>query len=193
MFHAHKCHQVNLLLFLQILFRKLNGITFRRYHLTVQANAVCVDLLVWAAVDEATAESVLYRLADKIHSRDGNNLIVAHLPLLLVCLRGLGRLADKFPSLSSLVIGHLRDFLVIPSPILLQLHRQSQNVVAAGSNRQMISVNGVAAHDDQMEGLSVAQDAFEQLRETSIDNLCIALKSAVKVCWLSLSVSEFLY
>lgn len=40
-----------------------------RYRLTVQANASCVDLLVWAAMEESTAESVLNRLADKIHSK----------------------------------------------------------------------------------------------------------------------------
>ena len=41
----------------------------------------------WAAMEEVTAESVLNRLAEKIHSKENNHLIMAHLPLLLVCPR----------------------------------------------------------------------------------------------------------
>lgn len=53
---------------------KLTGAT--RYRLTVEANASCVDLLVWAAMEEAAAESVLNRLADKIHSKVLNQIII---------------------------------------------------------------------------------------------------------------------
>jgi hypothetical protein len=44
-------------------------------------------------MEEVTVESVLNRLADKIHSKDNNHLIMAHLPLFLVCLKALGQLA----------------------------------------------------------------------------------------------------
>ena len=46
------------------------------------------------------------------------------MPLLLVCLEGLGKLADKFPNIASTSIAALRDFLVRPSPILTKLHRR---------------------------------------------------------------------
>lgn len=46
------------------------------------------------------------------------------MPLLLVCLEGLGKLAEKFPNIASTSIYCLRDFLVTPSPILLKLHRR---------------------------------------------------------------------
>ena len=46
------------------------------------------------------------------------------MPLLMVCLDGLGKLAQKFPNIASTSIYNLRDFLVTPSPILLKLHRQ---------------------------------------------------------------------
>lgn len=42
----------------------------------------------------------------------------------MVCLEGLGKLAQKFPNIASTSIYYLRDFLVVPSPILLKLHRQ---------------------------------------------------------------------
>jgi len=46
------------------------------------------------------------------------------MPLLMVCLEGLGKLAQKFPNIASTSIYHLQDFLIAPSPILLKLHRQ---------------------------------------------------------------------
>jgi phosphatidylinositol 4-kinase len=48
-----------------------------------------------------------------------------HMPLLMVCLEGLGKLAKKFPSIAGTSISYLRDFLVDPSPILAKLHSQA--------------------------------------------------------------------
>jgi phosphatidylinositol 4-kinase len=118
-------------------------------------------------MEEVTAESVLNRLADKIHSKDNNHLIMAHLPLLLVCLKAIGQLAVKFTHLASNVIACLRDFLVSPSPILLRLHHQSQT---QNPNQNV---------DDPL--VLSARAAFERLREASIDNLCLALKAGMQV------------
>lgn len=143
----------------------------------MQANASCVDLLVWAAMEEVTAESVLNRLADKIHSKDNNHLIMAHLPLLLVCLKALGQLAGKFTHLASNVIVCLRDFLVSPSPILLRLYHQSSTLNNPVAPR--ITSNGSIVSEDPV--ISSARAAFERLREASIDNLCLALKAGMQV------------
>jgi len=48
-----------------------------------------------------------------------------HMPLLMVCLEGLGKLANKFPNIAGTSISYLRDFLVDPSPILAKLHGQA--------------------------------------------------------------------
>lgn len=61
---------------------------------------------------------------EKINSNHGPKLVLAHMPLLMVCLEGLGKLAQKFPNIASTSIYYLRDFLVAPSPILLKLYRQ---------------------------------------------------------------------
>lgn len=47
------------------------------------------------------------------------------MPLLMVCLEGLGKLAEKFPNIAGTSISYLRDFLVDPSPILAKLHGQA--------------------------------------------------------------------
>lgn len=48
------------------------------------------------------------------------------MPLLIVCLEGLGKLAQKFPNIAGTSISYLRDFLIDPSPILTKLHFQAQ-------------------------------------------------------------------
>lgn len=149
--------------------------------MTVEANASCVDLLVWAAMEESTAESVLNRLADKIHSKDKNHLIMAHLPLLLVCLRALGQLAGKFSHLAASVVECLRDFLVNPSPILSRLHHQGQQqpMSPSGPTPKISLGGGQIVLEDPMAAASRA--AFDRLREAAIDNLCLALKAGLQV------------
>lgn len=143
----------------------------------MEANATCVDLLVWAALDDSTAESVLKHLDKKIKSRDDIQLIMAHLPILLVCLRALGQLADKFTHLTNNVIEYLRDFLLDPSPILLTLYHQSQQDNM--TRPQQIVVYNTNQTQDLVVTSSLA--AYEKLREAAIDNLCSALKAGTKV------------
>lgn len=69
------------------------------------------------------ADSLCSRLTEKINSNDNHKLVLAHMPLLMVCLEGLGKLAQKFPNIASTSIYCLRDFLITPSPILLKLHK----------------------------------------------------------------------
>ena len=45
------------------------------------------------------------------------------MPLIMVCLEGLGKLAEKFPMLSKQSSDCLREFLTTPSPILSRLSR----------------------------------------------------------------------
>lgn len=55
----------------------------------------------------------------------GHKIVMDHMPLLMVCLEGLGKLAQKFPNIAGTSISYLRDFLVDPSPILAKLHAQA--------------------------------------------------------------------
>ncbi|UYV78925.1 PI4KA [Cordylochernes scorpioides] len=80
--------------------------------------------------------------------------------------QGLGELAQKFPSIAHSCISALRDFLVIPSPILPKLHRPHQGI---DSTRVVAS-----------ESANIAQAAFDNLRDTALDNLCRALRAGLE-------------
>lgn len=71
------------------------------------------------------ADKLCSRLHQKLNTNIGHKIMLDHMPLLMVCLEGLGKLAKKFPSIAGTSISYLRDFLVDPSPILAKLHSQA--------------------------------------------------------------------
>lgn len=125
-----------------------------------------------------------------------------HMPLLMVCLEGLGKLAQKFPNIAGTSISYLRDFLVDPSPILGKLYAHAMQSLALQKNeKESTSCKIVVQHSDSRHvmnilgdnqkqingpvgGVAVAstgrsgQAAFEALRDAAIENLSIALRAA---------------
>jgi phosphatidylinositol 4-kinase len=98
------------------------------------------------------------------------------MPLLMVCLEGLGALAKKFPNIASTSIYCLRDFLITPSPILSKLHRQANEKGNKENLKVIAHVNGLKA--ETTKTTSPTQSAFEKLRDAAIENLCYALEAA---------------
>ena len=99
------------------------------------------------------ADSLVTKLTDKISQTSSHKLILAHLPLILVCIevqirlnsksnfdqrdemyfQGLGKLAEKFPMLAKQGSDCLREFLSTPSKLLIRLQRHYHHV--QGTNR----------------------------------------------------------
>ncbi|KAJ8983343.1 hypothetical protein NQ317_003148 [Molorchus minor] len=98
------------------------------------------------------------------------------MPLLMVCLEGLGKLAQKFPNIASTSIYCLRDFLITPSPILSKLHRQANE--KSNKDNLKITAYGNELKAETTKTVSPTLSAFEKLRDAAIENLCHALRAA---------------
>lgn len=128
------------------------------------------------------------RLHQKLDTNIGHKIMLDHMPLLMVCLEGLGKLAKKFPGIAGTSISYLRDFLVDPSPILAKLYSQATmqkkkekeiapyRIVVQTPEHQQAAITDVPLKSPGMTKSPVS--AFEALREAAIENLSIALRAA---------------
>lgn len=136
------------------------------------------------------ADSLITKLTDRITSSSSHKLILAHMPLILVCLevretnlqtlssrvttlphvctftpfcfQGLGSLAEKFPVLAKQSNDCLKEFLTCPSKMLVRLSRQYHN-----KHRNLPQV--LVTNSDRFEGRPTLQQS-----QTAKDSLPIS-------------------
>lgn len=144
------------------------------------------------------ADKLCSRLCQKLNTVLSHKQLMDHMPLLMVCLEGLGKLAKKFPNIAGTSVTYLRDFIVHPSPVLAKMHALAMQQQKKGKENNniplKITVQGpeksLDLNQSKPAGMTKsAQSAFDLLREVAIENLSLALRSAYAMdpyCILSL-------
>ena len=147
--------------------------------INILTNAMCLDLLIWFAKDESSADNLCYRIADKINASHGHRLMITQLPIFLACLNGIGYLVKKFPHTAPNCISILKEFLTVPSPILSKLFSQKQleNFHSDTFNFTLNETNmKVNNNNYNIPDKSSCSSLFIRLRDCAIENLCICLR-----------------
>eukprot|EP00094_Tigriopus_californicus_P003842 TCALIF_03698-PA protein Name:"Similar to PI4KA Phosphatidylinositol 4-kinase alpha (Homo sapiens)" AED:0.07 eAED:0.07 QI:1/0.8/0.75/0.93/0.86/0.93/16/174/2161 len=140
------------------------------------------------------ADNLVTKLTDKINTSSNHKLILAHLPLIMVCIEGLGKLAEKFPMLAKQSSDCLREFLANPSKLLIRLsrhyHHPSSRNNPGGSKAapgkkvpSLVVTQSESAQSMQMpkSRADATRIAFEKLRDCAIENLCKGLISQMDI------------
>uniref|UniRef100_A0A3Q2DTD6 Phosphatidylinositol 4-kinase, catalytic, alpha a n=1 Tax=Cyprinodon variegatus TaxID=28743 RepID=A0A3Q2DTD6_CYPVA len=124
--------------------------------LRCQANAACVDLMVWAVTEEQGAENLCTKLSEKLQSKTSSKVIIAHMPLLICCLQ-LWRMPLE-------VTMRLKCQFFFKAGGEIKIHvtnEHSQSTISANANKKS------------------QPSMYEQLRDISIDNICRCLKAGL--------------
>ncbi|XP_062522021.1 phosphatidylinositol 4-kinase alpha-like [Corticium candelabrum] len=133
----------------------------------VQIVCTCIEIEVWATMNEADAVGLHHTLSSILNAVGGKRMDYVHAPLRSACIQQLAKLAEMWPEVVGEVIQSLQTFLIAPSFVLRRLKQLSGSVTGE-------SAKAVAEKKLMLDA------KFVQLRREAIDSICCALRVGFK-------------
>ncbi|XP_065322836.1 phosphatidylinositol 4-kinase alpha-like isoform X1 [Gordionus sp. m RMFG-2023] len=169
------------------LFSHCPSLNHKKFEICVKSNSVCIEILIWAVNKEETVEAFITKLIERLSASYSLRIIIAHMPLLVACLKALGALAEKDSYLAQMIIiPAFLDFLLKPTSPLAKLYKEQEidikkklnySTFQNGADSNYYTVTSISKLKPKFERQTYQSSNFEILCETAIDNICRSLRS----------------
>lgn len=145
----------------------------------VYCAAACFDILCFSLSSQQDAEDFLRQIIAWLQGEKCSRLSEAHLPLLISCCEGIGRVAESYPSVSLQCIAALRDFLFDQNSLLAKIYvareRFNKPEHTMTTTRQQNSLGKPTKMTDAVA--SARFSVYETLRDAAMQSVEHCLRS----------------
>ncbi|KAK2556707.1 Phosphatidylinositol 4-kinase alpha [Acropora cervicornis] len=180
---SRKAHELGKVVFTTVKteFQKKSEVSTTSIYWKLQTVSSCVDLMVWTLEqDDQEGDKLCQSIAEFLCSNLAVSLTLSdNGHFILCCLEGLATLSEKFPSLASHVLNSMKDFLLGPAPLLVNLSASAKKPLASIVMKVSSDSSDGAVTVGHSSG--VKQDSqnstYQNVHKVALDSICRALKS----------------
>nr|XP_039270122.1 phosphatidylinositol 4-kinase alpha-like [Styela clava] len=165
--------------------------------LMCRACAACLDVILLGCKEYKQCQRIFVKMTDRLQTSESTRLFLAHVPLLLRCLEGLGDVVEASNQHFKQVIDTLREFFVNPAPVLIKLKKLKDSVDSGITS--VTGVSGTIPRKKKKDPLSPVssltsankvftkisniehnEDPYTLIKDVAIQSVCRALAVGIK-------------
>ncbi|XP_078486851.1 phosphatidylinositol 4-kinase alpha [Ciona intestinalis] len=148
----------------------------QRFLMQCRSCAACLDaILVVHTEDNGGTQGLFDKMTSRLLSSESSHVILAHVPLLHACLKGLGVLARSSPSQVPQILSVLREFLLKPAPALVKLKKLEKSAPLGLNNTETLGRK--ASHTSLMSSFEDDEKAsYLYIKTAAIQSICRSLE-----------------
>uniref|UniRef100_H2ZBY1 1-phosphatidylinositol 4-kinase n=1 Tax=Ciona savignyi TaxID=51511 RepID=H2ZBY1_CIOSA len=149
-----------------------------RFLLQCRSCAACLDaILIIHNGGRWETQKLFEKMTSRLLSSESSHIILAHVPLLYACLKGLGFLARSAPSQVPQILAVLREFLLKPAPALVKLKKLEKPAATISTNYNGLETLGRKSSHTVLLALFAEEEkaSYEYIKSAAIESICQSL------------------